>query len=180
MDDNNIINWLLEGDVSIQCQVYRDLLSEDREDLRNRIAMEGWGKKFLSFQNEDGHWGRKFYQPKWTSTHYTLLDLKNLGISPANPRIRKTILMLLDEEKCEDGGINPSHEIKESDVCLNGMFLNYAAYFKSDESFKPTEKECSLGHHASSLSPDSILFFLNFEAIAAINEESNPPEISTP
>ncbi|MDP3150516.1 MAG: hypothetical protein Q8N83_15440 [Ignavibacteria bacterium] len=134
MDDNNIINWLLEGDVSIQYQVYRDLLSEDREDLRNRIATEGWGKKFLSFQDENGHWGRKFYQPKWTSTHYTLLDLKNLGISPANHRIRKTILMLLDEEKGEDGGINPSHEIKESDVCLNGMFLNYAAYFNSDES----------------------------------------------
>lgn len=133
MGDEKIINWLLEGDVSIQYQVHRDLLSDHREDLKNRIASEGWGFKFLSFQKDDGHWGRKFYQPKWTSTHYTLLDLKNLGISAKNPKIRKTINMLLEQEKREDGGINPSGTIKNSDVCLNGMFLNYASYFEMDE-----------------------------------------------
>lgn len=134
LGNESITNWLLEGDVAIQYQVYRDLFSIEREDLRNRIAAEGWGPKYLSYQNENGHWGRKFYQPKWTSTHYTLLDLKNLGISPQHAQIRKTILMLLKEEKGEDGGINPSGEIKESDVCLNGMFLNYAAYFEMEES----------------------------------------------
>ena len=131
--DENIINWLLEGDVAIQYQVYRDLLMVDREDLRNRIAFEGWGLKFLSCQKEDGHWGRKFYQPKWTSTHYTLLDLKHLGITPKHPKIKKTVLMLLVQKKGEDGGINPSGTIKNSDVCLNGMFLNYASYFELPE-----------------------------------------------
>ncbi len=131
---DEIVNWLLEGDVSIQYQVYRDLLLEHRVDLRNSIALKGWGFEFLSHQNENGHWGRKFYQPKWTSTHYTLLDLKNLGISQLNPKIRKTINMLLEQEKGEDGGINPSGAIKNSDVCLNGMFLNYASYFKMDQS----------------------------------------------
>ena len=134
MENEKIINWLLEGDVSIQYQVHRDLLSVHREDLRNRIASEGWGFKYLSFQKENGHWGRKFYQPKWTSTHYTLLDLKNLGISPKHHKIRNSILMLLEQEKGEDGGINPSKTIKNSDVCLNGMFLNYASYFEMDES----------------------------------------------
>lgn len=132
--NDDIINWLLEGDVSIQYQVYRDLLLEHRVDLRKSIAIEGWGFEFLSRQNENGHWGRKFYQPKWPSTHYTLLDLKNLGISQLNPKIRKTINMLLEHEKGEDGGINPSGTIKNSDVCLNGMFLNYASYFKMDQS----------------------------------------------
>jgi len=132
MENEKIINWLLEGDVSIQYQVFRDLLDVKREDLRNRIAHEGWGYKYLSFQHENGHWGRKFYQPKWTSTHYTLLDLKNLGISPDNPQIGKSIVMLLEQEKGEDGGINPSGTIKHSDVCLNGMFLNYASYFKME------------------------------------------------
>lgn len=133
MENEKIINWLLEGDVSIQYQVHRDLLSVHREDLRNRIASEGWGFKYLSFQKGNGHWGRKFYQPKWTSTHYTLLDLKNLGISPKNPKIRRTIIMLLEQEKGEDGGINPSGTIKNSDVCLNGMFLNYASYFEIEK-----------------------------------------------
>lgn len=133
MENEDIINWLLEGDVSIQYQVYRDLLSVHREDLRNRIASEGWGYRLLSLQKENGHWGRKFYQPKWTSTHYTLLDLKNLGVSPQHPQIRKTITMVLKEEMGKDGGINPSRTIKNSDVCLNGMFLNYASYFTMDE-----------------------------------------------
>ena len=130
---DEIINWLLEGDISIQYQVYRDLLSEDRNDLRERISKEGWGAKFLSCQNKDKHWGRKFYQPKWTSTHYTLLDLKNLNISPDTHLIKETVQMLLENEKGEDGGINPAGTVKESDVCLNGMLLNYAAYFKAEE-----------------------------------------------
>ncbi|KAA3617992.1 MAG: hypothetical protein DWQ05_08060 [Calditrichaeota bacterium] len=131
--NENVIAWLLLGDISIRFQTQRDLRSNFRQDLQERIETEGWGLKYLSLQNRDGHWGRKFYQPKWTSTHYTLLDLKNLGVSPNNAQIRKTICMLLAEEKGEDGGINPSKAIKNSDVCLNGMFLNYASYFNSEE-----------------------------------------------
>jgi len=133
VNNNKLIQWLLKGDVSIQYQVYRDLLLEDRPDLRDRIATEGWGALFLSKQNDNGHWGRKFYQPKWISTHYTLLDLRNLCISPQNPQIKKTIDMLLIEEKGIDGGINPAETIPDSDVCVNGMFLRYACYFKADE-----------------------------------------------
>ena len=129
MDYQQIIQWLLEGDVAIQYQVHRDLLATTRVDLRERIATEGWGARFLSCQNPDGHWGRKFYQPKWTSTHYTLLDLKHLSITPSHPAIRETIAMLLEQEKAADGGINPAETIAQSDVCVNGMFLNYASYF---------------------------------------------------
>ena len=41
--------------------------------------------------------------------------------------------MIVEEEKGRDGGINPSRTIGQSDVCLNGMVLNFASYFKSDE-----------------------------------------------
>ncbi|MFC0876369.1 hypothetical protein ACE01N_07225 [Saccharicrinis sp. FJH2] len=128
----NIINWLLSGDVSIQYQVHRDLLRTERKYLRSRIAKEGWGKMFLSKQRPDGHWGLKFYQPKWTSTHYTLLDLKNLAIDPDINSINTILTKILKEEKASDGGVNPIGTVKVSDVCLNGMFLNYASYFKSD------------------------------------------------
>ena len=69
MTTNQIINWLLAGDVSIQYQTYRDLLGEMRIDLQKRIEIEGWGQKFLSFRTKNAHWGRSFYQPKWTSIH---------------------------------------------------------------------------------------------------------------
>ena len=40
VDPGQFIAWLLEGDVSIQYQVHRDLLADDRPDLRERIATE--------------------------------------------------------------------------------------------------------------------------------------------
>jgi len=132
MNNNEIIYWLLEGDVSIQYQVNRDLLSTERSDLRKRISGEGWGKKLLSARKSSGHWGLKFYQPKWTSTHYTLLDLRNLCVEPDNPLIKQSVELIVKTEKGADGGMNPSGTIKQSDVCLNGMFLNYASYFKTD------------------------------------------------
>lgn len=136
MTNNQILSWLLDGDVSIQYQVHRDLLGEERPDLRKRIGKEGWGQLFLSKQQPDGYWGRSFYQPKWISTHYTLLDLRNLELPPGNPRVDKAIQLALDQEKGADGGIKvhaATSVITQSDVCVNGMFLNYACHFKADE-----------------------------------------------
>lgn len=133
MISDPIINWLLEGDVSIQYQVYRDLLNLEQPALHKRIATEGWGNILLSRRLSNGHWGRSFYQPKWTSTHYTLLELKNLVIEPSIPEIGQTLELIIRNEKSNDGGINPGGGTRDSDVCINGMFLNYAAYFGAPE-----------------------------------------------
>ena len=124
-----IMDWLLEGDVSLQFQTHRDLLGEERPDLQARIATEGWGAKFLSFRKPEGHWGDRFYQPKWISTHYTLLDLKHLGISPDQPEIRASIQQVLDAPKAPNGGVQLTSVVRSSDLCVDGMFLNYASYF---------------------------------------------------
>lgn len=134
MASDQLITWLLKGDVSIQYQVYRDLLDQERPELQARISTEGWGAIFLSNRLPNKHWGGSFYQPKWISSHYTILDLKNLGISPNTPAIQETIQLILREEKSTDGGVNPSSGTIHSDVCVNGMFLNYASYFQA-----PTE-----------------------------------------
>ena len=127
--NQDIIEWLLEGDISIQYQTHRDLLDSDLPKLQKRIAAEGWGAHFLKCRNSDGSWGRKFYQPKWTSTHYTLLDLKTLAISPDHPLIRESIHQVVHQPRSPDGGIHIPETIAASDVCVNGMFLNYACYF---------------------------------------------------
>ena len=134
MERQQIIEWLLKGDISIQYQVHRDLLRNDRKYLQDRIAHEGWGKQFLSRRKPHGHWGQSFYQPKWISSHYTLLDLRNLNLSPENEKVKETIEMILVTCKAKDGGfrLGPSTSV-HSDVCVNGMFLNYAAYFRTDE-----------------------------------------------
>jgi len=92
MPDSGLIDWLLNGDVSIQFQVYRDLLKKNRPDFQDRISSEGWGEKLLSFRKTNGHWGAGFYYPKWTSSHYTILQLKEMGISPHQLEIKETIL----------------------------------------------------------------------------------------
>ena len=129
-----ILDWLLQSDVAIQYQVHRDLLGYDRNDLQNRIANEGWGSQILSKRNASGHWGLRFYQPKWISTHYTLLDLRNLNLSPDSIIAKETIDQTLETSKATDGGImlGPSTQ-EHGDVCVNGMFLNYASYFKTAE-----------------------------------------------
>lgn len=127
MTYQEIFKWLEGGDVSIRYQGYRDLLDKKDANLQKRIESEGWGRAFLDRRLPSGHWGSKFYYPKWTSTHYTLLDLKNLSISPDNSLIRETIDMLLETHKGPEGGMLPS------DMCIDGMFLNYSSYFMAQE-----------------------------------------------
>jgi hypothetical protein len=131
--DTSLQSWLLKGDVSIRYQVYRDLFKEDKPELKARIAREGWGARLHALRNEKGHWGQGFYQPKWTSTHYSLLDLRNLCFPNADPDIAESIRMILRENKAPDGGINPCRSIVQSDACINGMVLNYARYFGARE-----------------------------------------------
>ncbi len=133
MKESDLIKWLLDGDVAIQYQVHRDLFSSDQKQLQKRIEKKGWGARFLSLRKKEGHWGRGFYQPKWTSSHYSILDLKNLGIPPANKKIRQSLSLIIQNLKGKDGGIYPIGKDKKCDVCLNGMFLNYASYFKIKE-----------------------------------------------
>jgi hypothetical protein len=128
-----VIEWLLSGDVAVQYQTTRDLLGRDEPELQARIATEGQGAALLDARGESGHWGRGFYQPKWTSSHYTLLELKNLGLPRDNAAARESVELILRTEKGEDGGLNPSAGIRHSDVCVNGMALDYSTYFGAPE-----------------------------------------------
>lgn len=133
MTSEQVIPWLMSGDVSVAYQAKRDLLGREDPALRDRIATEGWGKLLLSHQRPDLHWGEGFYAVKWISTHYTLLDLKNLGLCKNHDSAMACVKMLLDTVKGSDGGVNPARSIDESDVCVNGMFLNYACHFMAEE-----------------------------------------------
>lgn len=147
MTKAELIAWLMEGDVAIQYQTSRDLIGITNAYLQKRIATEGWGAKFLVCRQPGGHWGRGFYQPKWTSTHYTLLDLKNLCIGPDVAPIRETLKIIFENEKGVDGGINPHRSIIFSDVCISGMALNYGAYFGVDEKYLASVVDYLMGEH---------------------------------
>jgi len=128
--------WLMEGDPAIQYLTHRDLLQSQLEQLRalqDVLPREGICSRLLSCQREDGHWGQHYYQPKWTSTHYTLLELKNIGSPSSLPSCREIVRRMFDECQLPSGGVNLAKRPHPGDTCVDGMVLNYSSYFCPDE-----------------------------------------------
>ena len=139
------IDWLLEGDPAIRWQTMRDLMAApartvDRE--RKRVATDGWGARLLAKQDRAGTWdGGKspdvgLYTPKWTSATYTLLLLRDFGLSPNNAQARKACTLLLDRGMQPDGGINFgtwAKWVRRGETCITGMVLSILSYFEYDD-----------------------------------------------
>lgn len=134
----NVIEWLMDSDPSIRWQVMRDLREESAANVaaeRSRVAEEGWGARLLGLQAEDGKWAGGVYQPKWTSTYFTLLLLRELGIDPSNRDVGSAVGAVRDRVTWE--GVLPDdaewHGRRffsgEVEPCINGMVLAVGSYF---------------------------------------------------
>jgi hypothetical protein len=139
------IPWLLDGDPAIRWQTLRDLVGVSEriaERERRMIAGEGWGDRLLARQDPEGTWAGGLssdgglYSPKWISTTYTMLLLRDFGLPPSNPQARKACRLLLDEGLQGDGGINYGvwgNWIGKGETCVTGMVLSIVSYFKYDD-----------------------------------------------
>lgn len=128
--------WLLEGDAAIRWQVLRDLTSESANRVQNersRVSSEGWGVRLLDAQDSGGTWGGGLYTPKWTSTTYTLLLLRRLGLEPGDERARRGAQLLLDRADWVEGGVSFWKTHRLAEICVNGMVLSIAAHFRVDD-----------------------------------------------
>jgi hypothetical protein len=132
------LEWLLEGDPAIRWQALRDLASSSEraaEKERERVAREGWGARLLALQDPAGTWagGQSsdggLYSPKWISTTYTMLLLRDFGLSPRNRQTRKACGLLLERGLQRDGGINYGWR-GSSETCITGMVLSILSYFE--------------------------------------------------
>jgi hypothetical protein len=140
------IRWLVDGDPAIRWQALRDLAGAPAgtvERERRKIAREGWGARLLAKQDRSGLWaaGKSgdggLYSPKWTSTTYTMLLLRDFGLPPCNPHARKACQLLLDGGLQPDGGINYgdwAKWTKRGETCVTGMVLSILSYFQYDDS----------------------------------------------
>lgn len=122
------VDWLMEGDPAIRWQAMRDLLDEPPERWqreRRRVAEEGWGERLLALRDPRGTWGGGLYTPKWTSTNYTLLVLRDMGLPNDHPAGATGADLLL--------GRGPDDAFRQRvagmDLCIVGMYLSLAAYF---------------------------------------------------
>ncbi|MBV9611262.1 MAG: hypothetical protein JO091_02265, partial [Acidobacteriaceae bacterium] len=133
------VPWLLKGDPAIRWQVLRDVVEADEptvERERRRVSREGWGVRLLAKQDAEGTWAGGLYSPKWTSTTYTMLVLRDFGLSPSSSQARKACKLLLDEGLQPDGGINYgtwAKWIRKGETCVTGMVLSLLAYFGYDD-----------------------------------------------
>ncbi len=127
----SVIGWLLDSDPSIRWQVMRDLMDEPREIVdgeRARVATEGWGSRLLDLQGPDGQWGGGMFRPHWTSTFYTMLQLRDLGLDPTSERARQAIDVVRDLTWGPEFDDAPFFE-GEVEPCINGRVLALGAYF---------------------------------------------------
>ncbi len=104
------------------------------ESSRAEIAEVGWGKRLLDAQDAGGTWGHGLYGPKWTSTTYTLLLLRRLGLAPSNPQAIAGCRRLLDDATWISGGVSLFTGIQLAEKCVNGMVLSLASYFDVPDS----------------------------------------------
>ncbi len=128
-----VITWLLDGDPAIRWQVMRDLLNAPEADVqteRARAATEGWAAQILHRQDpQSGMWANGLYNPKWTSTHYTLQLLSAMGVPPQLPSILSGVDLLLRRGVLQDGGVDYRPRARRGETCISGMLLAIAARF---------------------------------------------------
>jgi hypothetical protein len=136
------LRFLLDGDVAIRWQARRDLLDAPPgvvERERGRVAREGWGARLLARQDPAGTWagGQSsdggLYSPKWISTTYTMLLLRDLGLPAGNRQAKRACALLLDEGLRKDGGINYGPWGNRGETCITGMVLSILAHFRFDD-----------------------------------------------
>jgi len=128
------IDWLLAGDPAIRWQVRRDLLDSSPtavEREQRRVATEGWGARLLALQDAEGTWAGRMYNPKWISTTYTMLLLRDLGLPTANCQARTACQLLLDRGLEHDGGIGFGWG--QSETCVTGIVLSILSWFRFDD-----------------------------------------------
>ena len=124
------MKWLLDADPAIRWQVMRDLTHEPDEAVaaeRALVASEGWGARLLALQTPGGQWGGS-EDRGWMSTIYTLALLKDLGVDPASPPVRKAIDLILARITWWQLDGRPFFD-GETEPCINGAVLAAGAYF---------------------------------------------------
>ena len=122
----NNLEWLLQGDPVIVHLVNKYLL-----DLPSTTHNQGYIKKYLELvDTKTMKWGNGFYGPKWISTHYTLMELKDMEIDPTTPIYHQSLSNYTNyywNERIQIRGI------QSMDLCITGMMVSLHAYGKTND-----------------------------------------------
>src|SRR5207247_9089670 len=98
-----------------------------------RLAKQDSEGTWAGGQSSDGG----LYHPKWISTTYTMLLLRDFGLPAANRQARTACTLLLDGGLQRDGGINYGWRGR-SETCITGMVLSMLSYCESADGRRAT------------------------------------------
>lgn len=113
-----IQDWLMEGNPNVTRLVKQELFGES-----SPLKEDGWIKAYLlRYQPEKKQWGNGIYSPKWDSTFYTLLELKELGIAGDQAIYQEGVRHLL-HVLWSDAHYN-------QDICIVAMMISMASHAK--------------------------------------------------
>jgi len=129
-----VADWLLAAATpSIRYLTLRDLLGREGADPEVAAAWQamkasGPVPAILAGQAEAGGWAgeRSYYTPKYTSTHWSMLLLAELGTDGADPRLRRGAAFMLSAVEDELG--KTLREARHGYPCFWGNVLRYALH----------------------------------------------------
>ena len=133
---NDVLDWLTAGDPAIRWQTERDVLDADPavwRSTRAEVERTGWGRRFLDLQDPGGTWAGGLYTPKWTSTTYTLLLLRRMGMPSSAKGAVAGCRRLFDDAAWYEGGVSYWASHRYAERCVNGMVLALGSSFDIDE-----------------------------------------------
>jgi hypothetical protein len=137
MAPDSVVDWLMAGDPAIRWQMLRDLAGSAPRvwhGEQRSVAESGWGARLLSLQDADGRWAAGLYNPKWTSTTYTMQLLRCFGLPPRHPQARRACEVLLETGFWRDRGINYfPKRYPASETCISSMVLAILCWFRLDD-----------------------------------------------
>jgi len=84
---------------------------------------EGWGTRLLAAQDADGQWSHALYSPKWTSTTYTLLFLRWLGLPSGHPQALAGCRQGRNGARFYDGGLTLAKSIRQPETCVTAILV---------------------------------------------------------
>jgi hypothetical protein len=110
---DRVLNWLLEANQpSIRYLTLKQLSGNRESDpevraARAGIATAGWAAEILSRRDPAGWWvrDRGWMEPRFLSTHWSLLALSDLGATRDIPAIRESCEYWMGKSPLQGGGV---------------------------------------------------------------------------
>ncbi len=129
----NPISWLLEPDPTnpgVRCIALRDLLRLPADDpqrvaARRDVMLTGPVPVILAAQNPEGWWEKPGpgYNPKYTATLWSLIQLALLGADGEDPRVQAACEYVLAHSRSSYGGFSAGADPAGMIHCLQGNLV---------------------------------------------------------